>query len=130
MQDATLAEHASRLESLTQTVVSLARRQHALLADRLDAVRQRHVALCTALLGMLRKTDLLEGRFAHAMGHRALTPASTLRALDAQLREVEDVLRGGGAGESERGGGCVGGLLGCRACNPVFACWTAACAGH
>lgn len=88
-QDEAIGEHSERLAAVRGAVAALAARQEAVLRAQLEGIRRRHTALCQQLLRVLRYVDALEGRFAHAMGHRSATAREGLAALARQLAAVE-----------------------------------------
>ncbi|CAK0758941.1 hypothetical protein CVIRNUC_002659 [Coccomyxa viridis] len=90
-QDAAMREHRERLASAKQKARQLVRHQDVVLTERVDQVRRRHREQGMQLLKLMRKVDLLESRFASAVGqwpqHRGATAEleRQLAALEAEI---------------------------------------------
>ncbi|CAL8466711.1 g6247 [Coccomyxa elongata] len=100
-QDAAIREHTERLSAAAQAARQLVRKQDTVLKERVEQVRKKHRELSLQLLRVMRKVDLLEGRFASAMGYWSSQQKGAAADLAGQLSQLEAQVAPGASGGLE-----------------------------
>ncbi|CAL5227117.1 g10026 [Coccomyxa viridis] len=100
-QDAAMREHKERLSSAGQKASQLVRHQNVVLTERVEQVRRRHREQLMQLLRVMRRVDLLESRFASALGHWPPQRSATSE-LERQLSALEGEMGASASGGLEQ----------------------------
>ncbi|KAK9916340.1 hypothetical protein WJX75_001477 [Coccomyxa subellipsoidea] len=101
-QDAAIREHTERLSAAAQAARQLVRKQDTVLKERVEQVRKNHRKLSLQLLRVMRRVDLLEGRFASAMGFWSAQQKGAAADLACQLSHLEAQVAPGASGGLEQ----------------------------